>query len=208
GPDGTGHALAPGTGITQSMDIYVYAVQGTCTAQRQFHVTVVTTPAFVLSGGCQNNAYMIGFDVVDGSFDPSAATYEWTTTTGNLGSQDVHGQTVEALGDGDYTLTVTVGDCSWTQTFEAMGTTCVIQKGISVNGDGKNDYFDLEGQDVRRLDIFNRYGMRVFSRPDYTNQWHGQGDNGEDLPDGTYYYVIERRNGQGLSGWIYLNRAQ
>jgi gliding motility-associated-like protein len=85
--------------------------------------------------------------------------------------------------------------------------TCVIQKGISVNStpDGLNDCMDLVGYNVKKLSIFNRYGMKVYSRDGYTNQWCGQSDNGDQLPDGTYYYVIERDNGETKTGWIYIN---
>jgi gliding motility-associated-like protein len=90
--------------------------------------------------------------------------------------------------------------------FAANGTLCVIQKGISPNGDGSNDNFDLTGLNVRKLEIFNRYGKKVYSFSNYTNQWYGQSDNGNDLPTGTYYYVIERDNVASKSGWIYINR--
>ena len=86
--------------------------------------------------------------------------------------------------------------------------TCVIQKGISANNDGLNDSFDLRGFNVRNLSIFNRYGMKVYSKGNYTDQWKGQSDGGDELPDGTYYFVIERDNGENRTGWIYINRAQ
>ncbi|WP_415776934.1 gliding motility-associated C-terminal domain-containing protein, partial [Flavobacterium gelidilacus] len=37
-------------------------------------------------------------------------------------------------------------------------------------------------------------------------QWYGQSDNGNELPTGTYYFVIERDNVETKSGWIYINR--
>ncbi|WP_366941681.1 gliding motility-associated C-terminal domain-containing protein, partial [Flavobacterium sp.] len=40
------------------------------------------------------------------------------------------------------------------------------------------------------------------------NQWEGQSDAGEELPDGTYYYVIERDGMKTLSGWVYINRER
>ncbi|MBF0694666.1 MAG: gliding motility-associated C-terminal domain-containing protein, partial [Flavobacterium sp.] len=82
------------------------------------------------------------------------------------------------------------------------------QKGISPNGDGYNDYFDLVGQDVRLLEIFNRYGRTVYKKKNYSNEWYGQTDKGDELPDGTYYYVMERGSGETLTGWIYINREQ
>jgi gliding motility-associated-like protein len=60
--------------------------------------------------------------------------------------------------------------------------------------------------DVKKLSIYNRYGSKVYSFREYTNQWHGQTDGGAELPDGTYYYVIERGSGTTLTGWIYINK--
>jgi flagellar hook assembly protein FlgD len=50
--------------------------------------------------------------------------------------------------------------------------------------------------------------MKVYNRKDYTNQWIGQSNSGDELPDGTYYYVIERNNGETNTGWIYITREQ
>jgi gliding motility-associated-like protein len=85
---------------------------------------------------------------------------------------------------------------------------CIIQKGISVNSDGLNDTFDLTGFDVKKLTIFNRLGMQVYSRSNYVNEWGGKSDDGDELPDGTYFYTIEQRSGEVKTGWIYINRAQ
>jgi gliding motility-associated-like protein len=59
--------------------------------------------------------------------------------------------------------------------------------------------------DVRNLEIFNRYGLKVYSMPNY-KKWKGQTNKGEELPSATYYYVIEFNNGQTKTGWIYLIR--
>jgi flagellar hook assembly protein FlgD len=50
--------------------------------------------------------------------------------------------------------------------------------------------------------------MKVYSKSNYTNEWGGKSDNGDELPDGTYYYVIDRNNGEAITGWIYINRTQ
>lgn len=85
---------------------------------------------------------------------------------------------------------------------------CTIQKGISPNGDGLNDNFDLSSYDVSKLQIFNRYGKEVYSKSNYTNEWRGQSDNGNELPDGTYYYVIEFNDMNSKTGWIYINNER
>ena len=69
-----------------------------------------------------------------------------------------------------------------------------------------NDCFKLNSFNVDRLQIFNRYGMKVYERANYKDEWCGQSDKGDDLPDGTYYYVIERASEAATTGWIYINR--
>jgi len=89
---------------------------------------------------------------------------------------------------------------------------CTIQKGISPKGtgvgDNSNDFLDLVGQNVAKLEIFNRYGSKVYSKTNYTNEWYGQTDSGDELPDGTYFYVIERNGEQSKTGWIYINHEK
>jgi gliding motility-associated-like protein len=77
-----------------------------------------------------------------------------------------------------------------------------------MGGDGKNDFFDLESLNVTKLSIFNRYGSKVYTKDNYSNEWFGQSDKGDELPDGTYYYVIELLNESSKTGWIYINREQ
>lgn len=89
---------------------------------------------------------------------------------------------------------------------------CVLPRGISPNGDGLNDYFDLSFLEVHSLEIFNRYGQSVYKAESYSKEWQGQTDKGKELPTGTYYYVITLEqeailnNKQVHTGWVYINR--
>jgi gliding motility-associated-like protein len=83
---------------------------------------------------------------------------------------------------------------------------CTIPKGISPIGDGKNDFFDISHFDVKQLSIFNRYGMRVYHKENYKKEWNGVSDKGQELPDATYYYLIELKNGDKKTGWVYVLR--
>lgn len=78
----------------------------------------------------------------------------------------------------------------------------VIYNGVTPNGDGKNDYFFIDGiQNLsnNNVQIFNRWGVKVYETNDYDtngNVFNGfsegrltiGGDN--QLPTGTYYYVL------------------
>ena len=48
--------------------------------------------------------------------------------------------------------------------------------------------------------------MEVYSKNNYTNEWNGKTNDGKELPDGTYYYIIEQRSGKVKTGWVYLIR--
>lgn len=59
---------------------------------------------------------------------------------------------------------------------------------FSPNGDGKNDYFKipfLYGYPNNQVAVFNRWGNKVFEASNYNNDW-----SGDDLPSGTYFYVV------------------
>ena len=82
---------------------------------------------------------------------------------------------------------------------------CVIPRGISPNGDTYNQSFDLTGMCVAKLEVFNRYGIEVYSQENYTNEWYGQSGRGN-LPDGTYFYMISLAGGEHITGWVYLQK--
>ncbi|MGD1841718.1 MAG: PKD domain-containing protein [Thermonemataceae bacterium] len=61
--------------------------------------------------------------------------------------------------------------------------------------DGKNDFFDLF-TDNNRLEIFNRWGKRIYQSDNYQNDW------GKNIPVGVYFYVVTTPNGQECNGWV------
>jgi gliding motility-associated-like protein len=73
------------------------------------------------------------------------------------------------------------------------------------NGDGKNDDFvikNLEAFPNSGLKIFNRWGNVVYESSNYANNW-----NGDDLPDGTYFYSLRLNDGTKYQGTLKLIRA-
>ncbi len=79
----------------------------------------------------------------------------------------------------------------------------VIPNNFTPNGDGVNDTWDIKYIDSYpgcTVDIFNRYGSHLFTSIGYAKAWDGT-YNGAPLPVGTYYYVINPKNGRNrLSG--------
>ena len=76
------------------------------------------------------------------------------------------------------------------------------------NDDGKNDLwrvFNIEMYIPAKITIFNRWGMEVYSSNDYKNDWNGE-SKGEKLPQGTYYYILETKDGKILKGAVNILR--
>jgi len=92
----------------------------------------------------------------------------------------------------------TICDSAWVF-IEIIGCDLFIENGISPNGDGINDEFtipglqDCYGDNDPVLIIYNRWGNELFRVKDFTglpaDGWDGTW-NGEDVPDGTYFYVL------------------
>ena len=206
GAGGTGSQLAAGTVLNTNQTVYVYAANTngttTCSDEESFVVTITTSPQFTVEGGCDGAVYVL--EVVGANFDSALVTYSWTGPSGT--AVGTNSPIITATTPGNYTCQVTIGSCSTSFVFEANSTTCLIQKGISPNNDDLNDSFDLTGFNVKQLTLFNRYGGKVYAKANYTNEWRGQSEKGDELPDGTYYYVIERDGMEAKTGWVYINR--
>ncbi len=197
------------TQTLQAVDFGTYEVTvtlGDCSTTETF--TVTENPdavAIELQDGCEGANYFIHVAPVDGSFDPETSTIEWEGPNGFM-SSDMDAMVEET---GVYTVTVTTFEgCVGQGSVNVETVSCMVPKGISPNNDGLNDSFDLDGFNVTKLSIFNRYGQEVYSRTNYTDEWFGQTNSGDELPTGTYFYSMERSNGESKTGWVYVNRQE
>ncbi|MCR5861100.1 gliding motility-associated C-terminal domain-containing protein [Flavobacterium sp. J372] len=173
-------------------------------------ITVIANPDVFVEQGCDGNNYVleVNFDN-DDVYTEDTVTFSWIDPSGNTLTQT--GREVIVTATGTYNVIVTpnaAGACAVTVPVQVDNTTCMVQRGISPNNDGKNDTFNLSALDVTKISIFNRYGQEVFSYGAYTDQWHGQGKGGDELPTGTYFYSFERANGEKATGWVYINREE
>lgn len=69
----------------------------------------------------------------------------------------------------------------------------IVANAFTPNGDGVNDTWDIQniGQYPNCIvEIFSRYGDKVFYSSGYNTAWNGK-RNGANLPVGTYYYIIK-----------------
>ena len=102
-----------------------------------------------------------------------------------------------------FTITVNPSQAQVTKQFLSMPNT------FTPNGDGINDTWNVKALSFYvncSVDIFDRWGNRVFSSIGYTVPWDGT-YKGTALPPGTYYYIIKLNNGlDPLSGFVTIIR--
>ncbi|MBD3581538.1 T9SS type B sorting domain-containing protein [Flavobacterium selenitireducens] len=210
-PNGISGTWNPAMIDNQSSGIYVFTPTAGQCAQAVTLTVTLSNPVIRIDQFCESGDYMLQLNA-DGISDPNPEI-EWTDASGvvignslTLNLTDVIGGTSVSF-PAVFNVSVRLSSgCELTDSATVNGIFCTIPKGVSPNGDGANDDFDLSGLDVSELKIFNRYGLGVFSKRNYTKEWHGQSDNGNELPDGTYYYALTTTSGKVRTGWVYLIR--
>jgi gliding motility-associated-like protein len=127
--------------------------------------------------------------------------YLWTPVT-YLNSDTASVPISTPKADITYTLTLTgAGNCTVSDNVLVKVLLApVVPNAFSPNGDGINDTWKiqyLESYPGATIDIFNRYGQKIFSSTGYNTEWDGK-FNGSPLPIGTYYYIINPKNGRSI----------
>ena len=184
--------LTPAVGIN---NYYLVADSGKCGDTAHVQVTIMPDPTLNISA---TQTTLVGSAAVLGSVpltNAIGAKYHWSPG-GSLNDSTASNPTASPKSSTIYTITVTdKNGCT------ATGTTSLkvdpalqVDNGVTPNGDGKNDVMFIAG--IERypqavVEIYNRWGELVYtSPPGYTVPWNGKYHNSEDLPVGTYYYVI------------------
>ncbi len=145
----------------------------------------------------------------DGSTPPSldagnaGSSYVWSLN-GSIISET--GQTITPAASGVYTVEVTDPNGCRGQDDVTISPCDVVIPNIFTpgNGDNKNDVFfikNLEANPNSALKIFNRWGNIVYESGNYQNNW-----DGDDLPDGTYFYSLNLQSGKSYQGTVKLLR--
>lgn len=182
-----------------------------------YSITVLDTIEVVIDGACEDSDYILTALPINDSYDSDDVTYTWMDVNGievgqnseTFNVSDYASQNQNVTVPVQFSVTIEYGECTTTATYITERLSCRdIPRGISPDGNGKNDTFDLTGYGVNNIIIFNRNGTEVYKfSGTYTDQWHGQSNNGNDLPDGTYFYNISKEDGSTVTGWVFINRA-
>lgn len=141
--------------------------------------------------------------------------YTWSSTDiGYLNSTGVANPMFGGAPVGTYTYTVTGYDANFCSGTDEVIVTVLANDNLEIvdlftpNGDGVNDTWKityLENLKDYTLKIYARSGVQVFETDNYNNDWDGTYE-GENLPDGTYWYVIKSTDGATYKGAVTMKR--
>lgn len=170
---------------------YRYQTPAGCNATATRIAQVLPAPRVMLGSGktiLQGDSLLIRSSVTEG------ATFAWTPPLG-LNNPTVAQPTAAPEQTTTYRLRVTAPNGCYSESeirIEVLPPV-KIPNGFTPNGDGTNDTWVLENSEAYadcEVNIFNRWGNKVFSSRGYPSAWDGRIDN-EELPAATYYYVIK-----------------
>ncbi len=173
---------------TQTFSVQVQSGPGsTCYGYDTINVKVIPHPYINLGPDttiCIQRS--VALDAAQ-SGDSPQYTYLWNpgATTGSSLNFSPNGV------PGIYIVSVKKTGCTTvTDSVIVTGILCdvTIPNVITPNGDGYNDYFVIKGLEEypnTHVQIYNRWGKKVYESTDYKNDW-----NGDNHHDGVYYYII------------------
>lgn len=196
-----------------SYDISLLANNQGCTSQMNTGLNFYQLPDSSYAGPDQmvhvfNEAEM-------NAWKPSWATGNWTAAYSETSFDNPNSpfSKVYQLNNGANELywTVSNGVCpAVTDTVTIWFNPLQIPNAFSPNGDHVNDSFEVPGiEEISPVQFtaLSSWGEVVFKSNDYKNEWDGKSKNGNDLPSGTYYFVLESEFiGQPIKGFVVLQR--
>jgi len=194
--------------ITTDYTVTVTNNMTSCSDTRQVHVEILDVP--VANAGSDKKIFEGQAVMLDGG-EAGDVTYSWSPTE-YLDNPHSRTPTAKPPHTTPYVLTVTPANGCSIDVDEMIVTVyekVVIPSTFTPNNDGVNDIWKIEALETYPdgvISIFTRNGKQVFQSRGYGKPWDGK-FNGNPLPAGTYYYVIDLKNNTPkLSGWVLLVR--
>jgi large repetitive protein len=211
GGTGSTSAPRPSSSAEGNTTYYVSQTANGCESQRAI-IIVSVKPLPIANAGFDKKIFPGQPVQLNGTTNSVTNTAFWTPNV-NITNANTFTPTVAPVFSLNYTLTVTSADGC---TAKDIANVVVLKEPIipnvfSPNNDGMNDRWVIRNLDLYdniRVEIFNRYGERVYESRSYnsSNAWDGT-YKGNPLPVGAYFYVIQLNNGkEPLKGSISIVR--
>ncbi|MBK8341161.1 MAG: gliding motility-associated C-terminal domain-containing protein [Flavobacteriales bacterium] len=193
----------------------VTVLNDTCTSSDDVLVTIANEASVGFTMRWEARCDGLRLFITD--LSAGAVSYLWTFSDGSTSTEE-EPSPVLPYGSGVVTVSLTITDAqgctaSVTQSYPA-GTLedysdITFPNVFTPNGDGDNDLFgpiaDAQLGGCLQLNIFNRWGQKMFESLGNSTQWDGRTFAGEAAVMGTYFYVVDL-NGMRFEGSLELIR--
>ncbi len=189
--------------VSQAGTYTVEVTENGCTKVESIVITEFESKLDALQIVADRSEICVGEEVVlTGEGLANAATFDWRGE--GLNSTNTETVSANPTGAGIYTLLATdENGCAKTDTIEiGLNQVCDLPNAITPRQvDGRNDRWIIPQAYTNSgvgVQIFNRWGQKVWETTAYNNDngWDGTNNNGNELPLGTYYYVIDLNDNQ------------
>lgn len=183
-----------------------------CSASADVAITFFERPTSIDAG--ENQVLDYKFETNLNAQIPSVGTGYWSSYDAGSVVDDTllnnTGIRLEGVGSYKFIWTVENGACEVLNdsVFITVGDLQIFS-GFSPNGDEYNEEFilDLSGLNTAELIVLDINGGVVFSTTGKDQiKWDGKTNNGKDVPEGTYFYIIKEPGVSDRKGFIELRR--
>lgn len=184
-----GFSMTIGTNTYTTTGIFTDIINGCDTVIT--NLTINAAPQFTLIKEDDNCGEHIGSVLVNVTSSIPPVTYTW-----NTGSND---SIISNLPPGTYTVSVNDGSgCVKADIINVLDLKLDCEFFIFIptvftpNGDGQNDEFliQLKGLEFISLEIYNRWGLKLFESTQENRGWDGRTNTGSKVVDGTYFFIV------------------
>ncbi len=179
--------------------IITLTVSSGCTDKDTINVTVNPLPVVKITS---SSSPMRNYDSRTLTGTPAGGTFSISEGPGTI-----TGNVLSATGPGIIKIEYNYTDVCANKDSASIAVNPFIPSVITPNGDGKNDYFQT-GENTGQIEliIFNRWGIEEYNNDNYLNDWDGRNNNGAELPDDTYFYIVKFEHGNIIRGSVLIKR--
>ena len=216
--------LLEGSGIIQNPESAVSEVDGLANGENYFEwainplngcgvlrdtVLITVEPGVTVDAGANQSILFGGQAILQAIVSPPGGSFLWDPGQ-SLSCNDCENPIANPSQTTMYFLTYTTPlGCAKIDSVQIQ-VTRDLPNTITPNDDGVNDVWNIPGIDQYpgvQVFIYNRWGSEVFQSAGYRTPWDGK-NNGELLPTGSYFYVIDYQETgtENLNGTVNIIR--
>jgi gliding motility-associated-like protein len=197
GPGGYSHSGQSAPGVDEA-GTYTLIVTDNITGCKSTSVVQVTQQSVIAAFTPDQTGGMAPLPVNFTNTSVNGNTYSWSFGDGNTATTFNTSNTFQ--NGGTYTVVLTVfnasGTCSDTATAIIImddDLSLEIPNVFTPNDDNINDLFTIKAKGVKEisLQIFNRWGEKLYEFTGAKAAWDGMTGNGGLVPDATYFYFVK-----------------